>query len=160
VRLPPRTWSQKKSWDADDLTLLREVLPRCQDELLSAAGAPARVKLARDYFEQEGLFDGTPWGVVELGWSGSMLTSLSHALGNPARLEAFYLCQTQEDPDLPPTVLMESFLMQPGGAQLSLGRYQRLAEMIEALTAADHPTVLGYQREGTVIRPQLKKKTF
>ncbi|MEO7413114.1 MAG: HAD-IA family hydrolase [Opitutaceae bacterium] len=150
----------KQSWDANDLALLTEILPHCGDELLSAAGAPARVQLARAYLTQEGLFDGTPWGVVELGWSGSMLTSLCEALGHPARLDAFYLCQTHEDPDLPAAVRLESFLMKPEGAQPVFVRHLRLAEMIEAITAADHPTVLGYQKNGSSIGPRLKKNTI
>jgi hypothetical protein len=50
--------------------------------------------------------------------------------------------------------------MQPGGAQHHFAPHLRLPELIEALTAADHPTVLGYEPvAGGRIGPTLKTGT-
>jgi FMN phosphatase YigB (HAD superfamily) len=146
----------KSHWNESDLGLIRAALLSVETKLLQAAKAESRVSLARRYFEQEGLFDGTPWGVVELGWSGSMLTSLYHAIKAPAQLQAFYFGLFREDPSLPIEVNLQSFLVEPHGIHEALGHGLRLAEMLEALTTADHATVLGYQEVGTRIEPSLK----
>jgi FMN phosphatase YigB (HAD superfamily) len=158
-RTPAADLADKTPWNGGDLQRLRAALPACEETLLQTADAPGRVSTAHRYFEQEGLFDGTPWGVVELGWSGSMLTSLYHALGAPGRLTAFYLGQTGEDPELPVNVSLTSFLMDPDGAQVALGPNLWLPEMLEALTAADHPTVLGYRKRDARVEPVFKQAT-
>lgn len=147
------------SWSENDIGAAKKILVEHQSWLLEAAGAERRRKLGRAYFEQEGLLDGTPWALVELGWSGSMLTSLCHALGRRETLPAFYLCQSHEDVDLPALVALRSFLMQPHGSQFHFGRGLRLSEIIEALSAADHPTTLGYREENGRVAPIFKTGT-
>ena len=78
-------WFQPK-WDQplDD-----ESLGRLKADLLGSAGFRAQVEkivvekreVALQYFEQEGLFDQTPWAIVDLGWHGRLQQSLEKLLG-------------------------------------------------------------------------------
>lgn len=148
------------SWNENEVAAAKKIFIVNQDVLLQSANADKRRALGRAYFEQEGLLDDVPWGLVELGWSGSMLSSLCYSLQRKTVLPAFYFCQSHDDPSLPTLVALESFLMRPAGSQWHFGRALRLSEIIEALTAADHPTVLGYREDGARIGPIFKTGTI
>ena len=147
---------RRPAWSATEIGRVAAALQLKSSEILAQPEVAARRELARRYLEQEGLLQDTPWAIVELGWSGSMMASLHEALGRPADLTAYYLNLSSLCPELPATVRLESFAINPEDVSSHLGQGLRFAEMIEVLTAADHGTVLGYRQEQGRIVPCLK----
>ncbi|HXB02847.1 MAG TPA: hypothetical protein VNV15_08530 [Opitutaceae bacterium] len=144
------------NWGPEEIECVGGVLREKSAEIISLPKVAERRDLARRYFEQEGLLQDSNWAIVELGWSGSMVVSLHEALGRPPGLTAFYLNLSSLCPDIPATVHLESFAINPGDVSGHMGQGLRFAEMIEVLTAADHGTVLGYEEKLGRIQPRLK----
>ena len=57
-----------------------------------AARAEARREVVLAYLRQEGLTDGVPWGLVDLGWNGRLQSSLKSLIGSELRhpIKGFY----------------------------------------------------------------------
>lgn len=153
---PAASLLKHDSWQESDIAIVNTVLREKSAEITARPEVAQRRAVARRYLEQEGLLDGTPWAVVELGWSGSMMVSLHEALGRPAHLQAYYLNLGLVCPDLPAAVRLDSFAINPHDVSGHLCHGLRHAEMIEVLTAADHGTVLGYEEQAGLVGPRLK----
>ena len=64
----------ERSWLAQIL-----MSPFVADMVATRAEGPRKLALA--YFRQEGLTDGVPWGLVDLGWNGRLQSSLHSLIG-------------------------------------------------------------------------------
>ena len=100
------------------------------------------------YFQQEGLFDGTPSGMVDVGWLGTsrlMINSiLKHSGANP--VEFFYFGVRG---DVLPSIY---------GVYSSYFRPNQLSTELTALienyySASPYPSTLGYKKSGHTIVP-------
>ena len=108
----------------------------------------ARFNMLHAYFQQEGLFDGTPSGMVDVGWLGTsrlMINSiLKHSGANP--VEFFYFGVRG---DVLPSIY---------GVYSSYFRPNQLSTELTALienyySASPYPSTLGYKKSGHTIVP-------
>ena len=134
-----------------------------RSEAFGAALAGSRAenrRLFRAYLAQEGLFDGTPAGIVDIGWAGNLhagLAAMQQAEGvapahgyyfgfNEKRLAAFAEARSRFQYD---------FEDGPEPA-FKPGFHQELVEIyLEIFCAADHGTLTGFRPEGGRIAPVL-----
>ena len=125
-------------------------------QLAAQAGARALGLLLR-YLEQEGMLDGVPSALVDMGWNGNLQRSLGRALqlaghANAARLTGFYFGLYHT------AVASEGHAMLDYWSQLHDSRYDLLAQntfMFEMMTAADHGSTTGYEAVGEMVQPRL-----
>lgn len=114
--------------------------------------AASKRDLALEYMRQEGLLDGTPWAMADIGWHGRLQDSLTKLLrraseGVPARMAGFYFGLVGGNVTTPEQ-LRVGFWNDPDGGERV--RDLNLA-MIEIFTAADHGPVIGYEsRDGNI----------
>jgi FMN phosphatase YigB (HAD superfamily) len=118
--------------------LLRD--PEVEALLLRAAAD--RRRLALGYLRQEGLLDGAPAGVVDLGWHGRLQRSLVKLLergtpGGAAVVTGFYLALRTRPSEIPPAA-MHAFV----GSERFLRTMNPV--LFEIFCAADHGTVRRY----------------
>jgi FMN phosphatase YigB (HAD superfamily) len=112
-----------------------------------------------DYFRQEGLLDGTPWAIVDVGWHGRLQHSLASILGtvNGPSPVGYYMGLRGGHVEAG-VGAMEAFLFD---ARRRAGRrfpgYEYDA-MVELFCAARHGTLKGYRREGGRVVPVLKEE--
>jgi len=123
----------------------------------AADGADGLRALARGYLQQEGLLDGTPWAMVDIGWHGNLQRSLGRvlALGGSARpVTGFYF-------GLVPIAAV------PAGDSAS-GYWNQLPArghgvlrlnhaLWEIFLSADHGSVLGYREAAGRFVPELRE---
>ncbi len=117
-------------------------------------------RLLRDYLAQEGLFDGTPAAMVDIGWAGNLHAALAEAQAaegvapahgyyfgyNQKRLAAWREACSRFQYD---------FADGPDPA-LKPGFKQELVEIyIEIFCAADHGTLTGFRAEGGRVVPEI-----
>jgi predicted HAD superfamily hydrolase len=138
-----------------DTQLSRADLDALAGILGDAAVAPAIVAAARrrrelvvDYLRQEGLLDGTPFAIVDIGWRGRLQRALHAILVTggllaDTALVGYYLGMFTQLADMP-WGLIETCL--PAGSGY-------LASLLEFFTAADHGSTFGYARVGSRIEP-------
>lgn len=123
----------------------------------AADGADGLRALALGYLRQEGLLDGTPWAMVDIGWHGNLQRSLGRvlALGGAARpVMGFY------------------FGLVPGAAvsagDTATGYWNQLPArghgvrrlnhaLWEIFLSADHGSVLGYHEADGRFVPELRE---
>jgi hypothetical protein len=125
-----------------------------------ARSRAANQRLFRDYLAQEGLFDGTPAAVVDIGWAGNLHAALAAAQAaegvapahgyyfgfNAKRLAAFAEARSRFQYD---------FEAGPE-PELKPGFHQELVEIyLEIFCAADHGTLTGFRAEGARVVPVL-----
>lgn len=112
-------------------------------------------ELAVSYLEQEGFFDGTPFGTVDIGWYGNMQRSLARMITRANRtlcegFAGFYL-HIQPAGGLRPDEIMLSYLpLHQEGLPNRL-----VVGPLEILAAATHGGTMGYQRLGDKTLPHL-----
>lgn len=129
--------------------------PRFQDAVRQRAETARQ--LAVGYLRQEGVLDGTPFALVDIGWHGNMQRSLGSLLraGSTQRnqvLTGFYfgLQRRPADTELDQFVGYWPETGQAGASLRSLN-----VTILEMMAAADHGTVLGFRVEGDSIKPLL-----
>lgn len=158
----PSAWH--RNLNAAERGRLKDLLMR--DPLRSAilAEADARRRTAAGYARQEGLLDSPDWALVDMGWSGRMQRSLRFLLGGLGAnrpVAGFYFALNGSVPAAAGDRLF-SYLEPEEFAVAGL----RHIPILETITAADHRSVVGYQREpdgrfGPVFRPQpLESRNF
>lgn len=108
--------------------------------------------LCLDYLVQEGLFDNTRWGIVDIGWKGRLLDSLSLLLESKsvqASAEFFFgLHEESIEKDN-----REAYLFS-GRKKRFLGEKVRgIEQLMEVFCSADHGMTIGYVRKGEKIAP-------
>ena len=125
-------------------------IPACREALASPIAcaflnevAAQRARLLEDYLRQEGLMDGIKYGIVDLGWGGSLQAGIQKALEGtilPAGIRGFYLglCSltTAE-------LSAEAFAFDyRRHATADISWFSTLAELF---SQADHGSTLGFQ---------------
>ena len=115
----------------------------------SEAAFPA----ARDYLEQEGLFEDVSYAFVDSGWTGSMQKVIGQLLdkcGHRRRLHGFYWGLYELPADVN-TDDYKSFYFGPAfGTRRKVGFSNCL---YESIFSAPHGMTLGYERRGKRIEP-------
>jgi hypothetical protein len=118
--------------------------------------AAARARLLA-YLGQEGVLDGKPFGVVDLGWRGSLHASLCDLLAEEGLPPAHgYLLGVEAGGSAAWAHLRQGYLFdldrEAGGLFAPIADQRAY---LEVFAAADHGTLLGYRDEGGRIRPEL-----
>jgi FMN phosphatase YigB (HAD superfamily) len=171
--LTPRIALRRAAIDADDPTIgelldaagfarssldthLREHrLVRFREALLKgglAAAIRSRAATAREktlaYLAQEGLLDGVPFAIVDVGWNGTLQRSISALLEtsspDPPPVRGYYMGLRSRRQHKPADEMVACFS--------DVGRQDRFAEigyivpLIELFCAATHPGTNGYKQ--------------
>lgn len=112
-----------------------------------AAEAARRRALVKRYLAQEGVGDGTPWGMVDIGWHGHLQRSLGRVLADEEGelpLAGFYL-------GLLPSAASGAGHTMDGYWNLLPAHGHGVARLnhalLELFLAADHGSVLGFREE-------------
>ena len=158
MQLPPSTW------DETLVPARREALRQalgtdpCRSAVL--ADAHARRTLMLQYLRQEGLLDGTPYGVVDVGWKGRTASSLSSVLaGVEGDLPAcFYSFALQDEPPSGRRADRRAFLFD-GGRNLGAGRLTVSMATIDVFCAGREGLTIGYEVDGEQVRPVRRSAT-
>ena len=114
----------------------------------AADGADGLRALALGYLRQEGLLDGTPWAMVDIGWHGNLQRSLARLLatvGSAQPLTGFYFGLVP-GASVPARDVASGYWNQlpaRGHGALRLNH-----ALWETFLSADHGSVLGYRAEG------------
>jgi FMN phosphatase YigB (HAD superfamily) len=109
---------------------------------ISAAASKARGPLI-NYLRQEGLFDGTRWALVDVGWLGRLQDALRtilkyEGMNDPLRGYYFGLQRNTSDP-----LNDKAAFFGAGGEPMPDWRFSYL---VEIFTAADHGSTVGYEQ--------------
>ncbi|MDD5218371.1 MAG: hypothetical protein PHN49_02405 [Candidatus Omnitrophica bacterium] len=113
-------------------------------------------KLLLGYLAQEGLYDATPYAIVDLGWRGGMQKALSRAAN--IRPVGLYYGIIAEKPLDEKYGTAKCYLFDNGTKQGFLNYADKdLNIMLETLCSADHGVSMGYEKKGSVIVPVLKE---
>lgn len=151
----------RTGWDAPLAPERDDALWRCLQSppVLAAVTAEAarRRALATRHLMQEGLGDGTPWGMVDIGWHGHLQRSLGRLLA-------------PNDAELPLTGLYLGLLpvAATGAGHTMLGYWNLLPArghgvarlnhaLLELFLSADHGSVLGYREQAGRVVPELRE---
>lgn len=112
------------------------------------------------YLSQEGLLDTVDWGMVDVGWLGSLQDSLERILtAEGKKLPHGFYFGLRKNPLGNQLDRREAYFFDE---RLGLGfvdifpRYG-LLKWMEAFCSADHGTVVGFEEEGKEVRPVLKE---
>lgn len=153
------TWPQLDGVVSADLTNL-EVAKRLARVVAADAGLVHTASLRRltiDYLQQMGLFDGTPWAIVDLGWRGRMQEALarivqSHHDSARVTTVGYYLGLLEQPTVRPPNSLTLTF--HAGDRTDEQYRLLAPAHLLELLCEADHGSTNGYRRaDANTIEP-------
>ncbi|WP_207461618.1 hypothetical protein [Azospirillum sp. SYSU D00513] len=136
---------ERDAWDrplaVPDSVRLRQLLEDTDVRTLLLERASDERELVLAYLRQEGVGDGTPFGIVDVGWRGRLQRCLQDIMATADDLRevgvhGFYFGLT-ERPAFPPqhTVTTYTHRALPFNAAL-----------VETFTAADHGGVKGFQR--------------
>jgi hypothetical protein len=124
------------------------------------AAEPDAVELrarALGYLRQEGLLDGTPWAMVDIGWHGNLQRSLARVLaaGGASRpLTGFYFGLVPGAAALPDDTMLGYWNQLPARGH----GVRRLNHALwEIFLSADHGAVLGYCEEAGRFGPELRE---
>ncbi|MBI3997029.1 MAG: hypothetical protein HY352_05150 [Candidatus Omnitrophica bacterium] len=115
-------------------------------------------RLTLRYFRQEGLCDGRPSVLVDMGWTGS----LQNAAGELVReaggcLTGGLYFGIRHDARRNHFGFRHAYLFDESHGGLTAAMRMKLIRVLELFTAADHGTVMGYEETGAGIRPQLRE---
>jgi FMN phosphatase YigB (HAD superfamily) len=122
----------------------------------AAADAGAVRDRAIAYLRQQGLFDGIPWAMVDIGWHGNLQRSLARVLaagGHHAPLQGFYFGLVPDVPDSDGSML-GYWNQRPGQGH---GVRQLNHALWEIFLSADHGSVMGYREESGRWVPELRE---
>ena len=103
------------------------------------------------YLRQEGLTDGVPWGLVDLGWNGRLQSSLKSLIGPELRhpIKGFYFALIKR-----PTGVGElEAYFSDRQAGLGLVRSPLHASIMEMFCTAPHGRTIGYEERGGRVEP-------
>jgi len=117
-------------------------------------------KLVLRYLEQEDVFDGTPFAIVDIGWNGNMQRSLAKLLlvggrTETSRLTGFYFGLRTVRKFSDDQVLAAYW---PRGPESREDIRDENGVMFELFAAADHGSVIGYRTENGRVMPRLEKQ--
>ncbi|PDV97620.1 HAD family hydrolase [Candidatus Chloroploca asiatica] len=154
LQLHPDDW-QRNLTVAERLAVQKALF---NDPLINALiverAAEARA-LMLTYLQQEGMLDGTPFALVDLGTGGTLHSALEIVLATVgvAPLTSFYLGFTNEPTSHTGTLLPYFFAHHTG---MGFPHVMGLVQIVEMICTADHGTVLGFQHDGERVVPNLQ----
>jgi FMN phosphatase YigB (HAD superfamily) len=132
------------------------------EDLILARAAVRRERLLR-YCEQEGLTDGTPWALVDLGWNlrtQGALRAVLATIGHGDAVRGTYLGVAQDRPPLSRTGPYRAWVrVDDGDVSITLPEvwpYRKAVIVEQLFVAADHGTCLGYADEDGRVVPVLR----
>lgn len=115
----------------------------------------AHYDLLHAYFKQEGIFDGTPAGMVDVGWLGTtrlMINSiLKHAEAQP--VEFFYFGIRSDVLPLRYGIYMSYYRPEQFDTELTF-------VIEDYFSASPYPTTIGYQHSSSKIVPQFPNNKY
>jgi FMN phosphatase YigB (HAD superfamily) len=152
----------RSSWDShlreDRLVKFRDALSKGGlAEMIHSRAAAARVTTLA-YLGQEGLLDGVPFAIVDVGWNGTLQRSISSLLDSrfpdPPPVRGYYMGLRSRRQHKPSDEMIACFS--------DVSRQDRFAEigyivpLIELFCAATHPGVNGYKQVGDRWEPDFR----
>lgn len=151
--LPQSSWSADLS--ASKVSALRSWIqsPSIGNAVL------ARAEIARShataYFEQEGMLDGEPYALVDIGWHGNMQRSLGNLLrtvtGNATvGITGLYFA-LMERPEALSSDVLYSYWEETASATCDISGLN--VALLEMMAAADHGSVMGFDRQENAMIP-------
>lgn len=151
----PGQWREPLS--SAQLERFRRVLVLDGVQRLAVQGATRARALLLRYLEQEGVLEGTPFALVDMGWNGNLQRCLGRSLrlaGHPdkARLTGFYFGLRRE------ATVPEGHTMLDYWSQLDEPGHDLESQnisMFEMITAADHGSTTHYEAAGAAVVPRL-----
>ncbi|MGE5261945.1 MAG: HAD family hydrolase [Acidobacteriota bacterium] len=110
------------------------------------------------YLKQGGLFDGTPWGLVDLGWYGSMQNALAAILADRGIQPpvGFYFALYKGDIVDRCSLEREAYYFDERRGMGYLDAVPSLIALMEMFCVADHGTVVDFVDQGERVAPLLK----
>lgn len=120
--------------------------------------ARSKRQLLEKYYEQEGLFDDVTFGIVDLGWAGSMFSAASriiaaHGGSTPAGL--YFAKNASPHIDAETETLTAYFFDE----RISSGiPDDRIKNALEIFCSGDHGTVLGFEEADGQVSPILEEE--
>jgi predicted HAD superfamily hydrolase len=134
---PEEIWERQT-----EASRLKDVLTKPPFAELLSKRATRGLDLCMEYLGNQGMFDGVPGAIVDIGWKGRLQTALARMLrGAPAAapISGFYM-GLRERPD--EVAIGRTFVYFEGPDAGTLN-----PSLIELFTAADHGSTLGYERQ-------------
>ncbi|WP_165360588.1 HAD family hydrolase [Candidatus Chloroploca sp. Khr17] len=156
VQLHPDDW-QRNLTVAERLAVQKALF---KDPFLNALiverASEARALLLT-YLQQEGMLDGTPFALVDLGTGGTLHIALELVLATVGMspLTSFYLGFTNEPTHHTGKLLPYLFARHTG---MGFPNVMGLVQLVEIVCTADHGTVLGFQHNGAQVVPILQEQ--
>ncbi|HEX9029920.1 MAG TPA: hypothetical protein VF823_12150, partial [Anaerolineales bacterium] len=146
---------------AAELNALQKGLltPDSRELILEQARQKRRVLLA--YLEQEGVLAGGPWGLVDLGWYGSMQNSICAVLeGSGTELPVgFYFALLKGKIANIQGLQREAYYFDEHRGLGYLGSGPEMIPLMEMFCAADHGTVMDFAEQDGRVVPLLKEES-
>ena len=123
----------------------------------AADGADGLRALALGYLRQEGLLDGTPWAMVDIGWHGNLQRSLGRvlALGGSARTVIGFYFGLVPGASVPAGNTAIGYWNQVPARGHGVRRLNHA--LWEIFLSADHGSALGYREERGRFLPELRE---
>jgi FMN phosphatase YigB (HAD superfamily) len=152
-------------WDralsADERAALKRLFRASEVQALILKRARQKRQVMLQYLEQEGVLDSDSWGLVDLGWYGSMQNALAAVVADAGKTVPIGLYSGLWKGDVPDRCAAnrEAYYFDE---RLGLGFIQAVPDLIalmEAFCAADHGTVIDFTKggQGGGIAPVLKE---
>lgn len=142
----------------DQFDVFAELLPHIAP-VVEERGAQARAAL-EGYFAQEGLLDGRPWGLVDVGWYLNAQVALRSALGADLPVHGYYLALHAERRPMAEAGDFRTAVREdaPGLRHLLPGGWLlESANIVEhVFVKADHGQCVGYERREGRWQPRLR----
>lgn len=155
--LAPSDWSRPLR--PDELAALRKNLltSSVRDAILEQAKEKRALFLA--YLKQEGVFDEPAWGLVDLGWYGSMQNSISAVLNavGASLPVGFYIALFQGAIPRQFGQNREAYFFDEHAGTGSANHVPDIIAMMEMFTVSDQGTVIEYQVQDAQVLPVLKE---
>jgi len=114
-----------------------------------------------NYFKQEGLLDGDPFAIVDIGWNGTLQRSISRilelAMPSPPPIHGYYMGIRSRNIHKPSDTMSACFWDENSLQELDeLGYF---IPMLELFVSATHPGVVGYEQSCGVWKPLLRNSS-
>jgi predicted HAD superfamily hydrolase len=140
---------------------LRSVLRNGSVHALITHRAADQRRVVLEYFRQEGILDHTPWGVVDLGWYGSMQNALSALVSEAGGIDPvgfyFALLKGQVVDNCPAN--REAYYMDERTNAGFGGAVPDIIPLMEMFCAADHGSVAGFDARAGHVQPVLVEES-
>lgn len=160
IGLGENSWRQ--TLNADECRALYRLMlqDRSIKELILEKAAEHRALLI-EYMQQEGMFDPIEWGIVDLGWRGTIQNALNRVLATEGRKVPIGLYfGVRHNSQSRPLDSREAYFFDErfGWGLLHIFPRYGLLRVLEAFCYADHGTVIDFKENCQKVQPVLKDK--